>query len=307
MKKGNPIRRFNPALKLARHSRFGEYCDGKTVFPINVEISPTGRCNAKCSWCFYDEFKDPDFFVDFDKARLRELMHELSGLDVKSITWTGGGEPTLHPDFGELVELAHSLEIDQGLFTNGLRRMEADPGKLDWIRVSKTDKDWKANNLKYLRGSKTLGLCLNYLGNDEDVETALRVGEIAKVNYVQVRPALEKNGLLTETRMPGVEHPLLACTDYKFAEAGKKRPYQKCEGHHFIPFVWQNGNVDVCGYHWADPRFNLGNLSNRSFKGIMKDAPRSVEVVSDCQTCCKLNEINILIHEQEGLEDKNFP
>ena len=300
--------RFNPTLKLARHKRFGKYCNGEQVFPINVEISPTGKCNAKCPWCFYDNKSiDKEFFVDFEKERLKGLMYEFSGLDIKAITWTGGGEPTIYPDFKEIVDLAYSLDIEQGLFTNALATPSFDPSKLSWIRSSKTDKDWNVKNLKSLRGCKTLGLCVNYTGDDDIVRQALDVGEEVGADYVQVRPALKINGLLTEIEEPKIDHPLLRNTGYKFAEAGQERPYNECEGYHFIPFIWQNGNLDVCGYHWKNPEYNLGNLYQTSLKKIMQNAPQSVQVVSSCQTCCKLNEVNILINEQKGLEDINFP
>jgi len=56
------------------------------------------------------------------------------------VTWTGGGEPTLHPDFDEDVRYADTLCLRQGLYTHGGHINEA-RGKLlsntlDWIVVS---------------------------------------------------------------------------------------------------------------------------------------------------------------------------
>jgi len=47
--------RFQPWLKTARHPQLVEYLEGNTIFPIEVEISPSRGCNAKCPKCFYGQ------------------------------------------------------------------------------------------------------------------------------------------------------------------------------------------------------------------------------------------------------------
>ena len=40
-------------------------------------------------------------------------------MGIKSITWTGGGEPTVHNDFLQFIKYADKYGIKQGLNTNG--------------------------------------------------------------------------------------------------------------------------------------------------------------------------------------------
>ncbi|MBU2459311.1 MAG: hypothetical protein KKB29_03035 [Nanoarchaeota archaeon] len=314
--------RFQPWFKLARHSQLVEYLEGEQIFPIEVEISPSRVCNAKCPVCFYgkeeERIRGPKYF---EESRMEKLIEEFSVLGVKSIDWSGGGEPTLHPSFPQFAEWAKQNGIKQGLFTNALEPIQYDPSLFEWIRVTKTNRDLNEGSLETLRECKTLGICVNYRGDVdyENVGVALKIAETlesSKKNpshstYVQVRPALKIRGEKVDIVPPNIEHPLLQPTHYKFSDSSLSRTYNDCRGYHFIPWIWQDGDVDVCSHHRKKPEFNLGNLYREGkgggFKHIMENVPRSVPVADDCQVCCKPHEINSLIHIMENLQDVDFP
>lgn len=312
--------RFEPGLKLACHSELGKYLEGEFVSPINIEISPSGVCNANCSWCFYRQNNNALNGLDknfFDESRMLDLIGELAEMGVKSISWTGGGEPTLHPSFPKFVNCAKRAGLKQGLFTNALKEINYDPTHFDWIRVSKTNKGWPVKNIKKLRGCKTLGMCINYTGGEYLIKDALKIAEELDamkseyVTYVQVRPALKIQGEKTIIQIPKLKHPLLLITEYKFLGSDVDRIYKNCEAYHFAPFIWQDGDVDVCSYHRKNKKFNLGNVNDPGKKGrfkfIMKNAPSSVKVLPTCQICCKLNAMNSMIYHIKKLEDRDFP
>lgn len=316
--------RFEPGLKLARHKKFAPYMNGEIVFPIGVEISPSGVCDANCVKCFYrqnsGELKghEKEFFKT---SRMEGLLEELAGLGVDSISWTGGGEPTLHHSFPKFVEWANWAGLEQGLFTNALKPIKYDPSLFEWIRVTKTNQALNEKSLETLRQCKTLGICINY--GKEDLEKI--IGDTLKIaerldslkiskdhsTYVQVRPALIVKGRPVKVDVPTIEHPLLKFTDYKFLGSNLERDYTNCEAYHLEPFIWQNGDVDICAYHRGEPEFNLGNLYSKGkqgrFRNIMENAPKTIKVVDDCQICCKLNSMNSMIYHMRQLKDVNFP
>ncbi len=289
--------RFEPSLKLARHKELNDYLNGEEILPINIEISPSGACNAKCPWCFYKDNEQDKKIID--PQVMIKTVKDLEEF-VQAITWTGGGEPTLHPYFKEFLK----NDLKQGLFTNGLK-VDYNPSVFDWIRVSKTDQDWSIENLKKLRESKVLGMCINYLGDIDDIKKGLEIAKKVKADYLQVRPALNVGNKLTFIEKPNIEDKLLLLTDYKFVEAVKEKTYTKCEGFHFVPFIWENGDVDTCAYHPGNKNFNLGNLYKDNIKNIMINAPDYVKT-QDCQICCKNHEINKLISNMKKLEDVAF-
>jgi len=314
--------RFQPWLKTARHSQLVEYLDGKVIFPIEVEISPSRVCNAKCPVCFYGKIEDkingPNFFKE---SRMESLIEEFAILGIKSVDWSGGGEPTLHPSFPKFAEWIKQNEIKQGLFTNALNPIKYDPSLFEWIRVTKTNYDLNEESLIDLRKCKTLGICINYRGKEDNknIKNALNIAEKLHTSrenssydtYVQVRPALKTRGEKVNIEPPNIKHPLLNTTHYKFSDSNSDKLYENCEGYHFITWIWQDGDVDVCSHHRKNSKFNLGNLYNEKkegrFKYIMSNAPTSVKVAKDCQVCCKVHETNSLIHAMKNLKDPDFP
>jgi len=295
--------RFAPALKLVRSKRLNQYLDGNVVMPINTELSPSGACDANCEWCFYRGEHDG---IMIDTRKMKDLIREFKIAKIKAISWTGGGEPTLHPNFNDFVELAWECSLKQGMFTNALKKIKYNPKRFDWIRVSKTNYDWNLKNLKVLRKCKTLGMCINYRGDDEEIRESLKIAKSVGADYLQVRPALKNKGGKVFIDAPKIKDDLLSITNYKFEDAGKNREYDTCEGFHFVPFVWQDGNVDVCAYHRHQKEFHLGNIHEKSFIEIMKNAPESVKVRKNCQICCKNHMINKLIYNLRRLEDVDF-
>ncbi len=295
--------RFAPAFKLALHKELSEYLNRNFVAPINVEISLTGKCNASCPWCFYRDNRDNE---ELEYKVVLRLMDELKSMGTKAISWTGGGEPTLYSKFKEVSDYCNKQGIKQGLFTNALAKIDYSPKNFEWVRVSKTNNDWNVDNFNKLRECKTFGLCINYLGDEEEVKNALKIAHKYKLDYVQVRPALKGDGEKTFIKPIEVKDNLLLLTDYKFKEAKKDKAYGLCEGYHFVPFIWQNGDIDVCAYHKGNKNFNLGNIYKDSIIEIMSNAPESVKVVPECQICCKNHEINKFISKLREIEDIDF-
>jgi hypothetical protein len=243
------------------------------------------------------------------RERTLLLLEEAIDLGIKAITWTGGGDPALHPDIDTFVDRADHLGLDQGMFTNALARPRFDPAALDWVRVTVTDKPLKPECIKGLRTAKTLGFAFNYAG-PKDIPLlweTLKVAEQVQADYVQLRPALAFHGLTVHITPPDLSHPLLQVTDYKFEAARVSHGYKRCEGYHFVPFVWEDGNVDVCSYMRKHEGYTLGNIYDRALKQILDDAPDSVAVHPNCQVCCKLHEINKVIDKSRQLRDVNFP
>lgn len=307
--------RFYPMMKLFSHERTLRYLKGESIFPINVEFSPSGVCPAHCRGCFYrvDDGALAGMNTSFfDIGRFPSLLEEFVACGVKAITWTGGGDPPAHPKFPQLVQMAHAAGLQQGLFTSGLVRVKFDPSLLEWIRVTATDQPLPVEHMKQYRRCKTLGIAINYAPGDEAlIEQAIAIVEELDrlkddpkhATYLQLRPEMGIYGEHHDCNLPAIKHPLVELTPKEWEE---DRGYKKCEGYHFTPFIWQDGEVTVCAYHKGREGYMLGNLYESTFQDIMADAPRSVDVIPECQSCCKLDQMNKSIEEHKLLLDANF-
>jgi wyosine [tRNA(Phe)-imidazoG37] synthetase (radical SAM superfamily) len=107
--------------------------------PISINLDLTTACNYRCDHCI-----DWDILNTrhrHDDAELRESLREMSARGLRSVILIGGGEPTLHPGFEELVRHAKQLSLKVAVVSNGSRgdRLLAvadafAPG--DWVRLS---------------------------------------------------------------------------------------------------------------------------------------------------------------------------
>ena len=67
---------------------------------------------------------------------------DLSKTEVKSVSWTGGGEPTMDPYLKSAIKyLKENSNIDMGMFSNGsmferFDLFETIVDSLSWIRIS---------------------------------------------------------------------------------------------------------------------------------------------------------------------------
>jgi MoaA/NifB/PqqE/SkfB family radical SAM enzyme len=66
----------------------------------------------------FDKFKSVAP-VSLEKSLVFNLLNELQEVGVKAITYVGGGEPTLHKDFDEIITRSYEMGFEVGLVTNG--------------------------------------------------------------------------------------------------------------------------------------------------------------------------------------------
>jgi len=297
------VNEFAPAAKLLNVALADrEWYDP----PVNVEIAPTNRCNAKCPWCFYvaSEYKQHHTDEELDEAVLGRFLLEAKDAGVQTITWTGGGDPSVYSHIDAAVDLAHTLKFKQGMFTNAYKRI-ARPDMLDWIRVTVTEKFVITKHVAEYAKATKVGVNFNLCAeNETKLPEMVKAARDAGVAYFQVRPALaDREDLQKPVERPDwlmdfdTQEFRIVLTDYKWDDYLKPHGYDVCLGHTFVPFMWYNGDFAVCAYHFGKPEFTFGNIRD-GWDAVWKGERRrkmlesGVKVVRECQHCCKLHEVN---------------
>ena len=125
--------------KLLYHvPRVYEWLRGECIYPIYMEISPTGDCNHRCTFCALD-------FMEYQKrhldtALLMERLSEMGRLGLKSIMYGGEGEPLMHSQIAEIINHTKKSGIDSALTTNAVLLTESMSEKIlgatEWMKVS---------------------------------------------------------------------------------------------------------------------------------------------------------------------------
>lgn len=92
------------------------------IGPESVEINVTQVCNLKCIYCFYhsplarNECKEEHMPLETFKT----IIDDLKALGTESVMITGGGEPTAHPQFANMIDFLKSRNMRITVFTNGV-------------------------------------------------------------------------------------------------------------------------------------------------------------------------------------------
>jgi cyclic pyranopterin phosphate synthase len=322
------VTEFAPQLKLLHYPRelAGFLAKDYNLAPVQVEISPTNSCNAKCPWCFYvsGEYKQRHSDEALNFLTLCKCLEELADMGCRAVTWTGGGDPSTYYCIDNAISHAHHLGLKQGIFTNAYKPLR-EPEKLDWIRVTVTEKFLITKHVAaYAKATKTgvnFNLCLE---NQDKLYDLMAHARDAGVAYFQIRPALaDRADLQQPVRLPywvtEFDSPefRVVTTDYKWQDYLQAHGYPKCHGHNFVPFLWHNGDLAVCAYHFGKPEYTFGNIClDGGFEAVWKGQRRQqmlddgIAVIKDCQHCCKLHEINkplaILAGDVDGPDDVAF-
>src|SRR5574340_321840 len=129
---------------LCHPDRLAALQTGKQPAPVHLIMLPVNGCNNSCTFCAY---RQPDYvsaqrFVRSDimpSTKAVEILGDASAIGVKAGQFTGGGEPTLHPDWQLLIQVSLALGLEVSLVTNGSKLGGTANDLLlecSWIRIS---------------------------------------------------------------------------------------------------------------------------------------------------------------------------
>lgn len=350
---------IDPARKLYAHmDRLVALKAGANPPPVNVEIDLTNRCSLGCSWCHFGythtrgplagKRDKPDGAVaggDVMEGMLAmRIVDQLFMAHVRSITWTGGGEPTLSPHFDELVAYAgNELSLDQGVYTHG-GHIDADRAALmkkamTWVYVSLDECDRDAYNaskgvdyferacagiraLAEAEGPATIGVgFLLHPGNWTRVRNMINLARELGADYCQFRPtvryeqaspdaAAEDTAWMDEclTLLRSIHAPDVICDVERFEmyRAWRGHGYQTCWWAGLATVITPNGKVWTCVNKREHAGAEIGDLTQESFASIWRRAG-PVAVAHDCRVMCRGHVANTaLVGMMADLPHRNF-
>jgi wyosine [tRNA(Phe)-imidazoG37] synthetase (radical SAM superfamily) len=107
--------------------------------PISINLDLTSACNFSCPHCVDSKIINTGEYLTIEDVKIS--LDTLKSRGLLSVILLGGGEPTLHKDFSEIVKYIKRIGLQLGIVTNGSRlgRTANVAGLLekhDWIRVS---------------------------------------------------------------------------------------------------------------------------------------------------------------------------
>lgn len=140
-------------------------------------INATNRCNLDCRTCL----RSKQSSGDMDLQLLKAIIPRLRVLDFSGMSVTGG-EPILHPEFSELVNIIISEDFLLGVVTNGIlckeyiRILEAHKERVSFVAVSLDSHQKEINDQIRGKGS--------FDGATHAIKEFKRRGFFVKVSHV---------------------------------------------------------------------------------------------------------------------------
>ena len=146
---------YTPLKVYWHRDRLDAITRGEVPAPTQVQLIISDLCNQDCSFCAYrmsgnlsNELfgvaredgsvnNNPNRMIPYEK--IVEILEDAAKMGIKAIQLTGGGEPTVHPKFEQVVEKCYELGLEVGLVTNGVK---LSPKAIDlltkatWVRIS---------------------------------------------------------------------------------------------------------------------------------------------------------------------------
>lgn len=105
--------------KLIFHpGRVSQWLQGENVYPIYVEIAPSGSCNHRCIFCALDYLEYKPVFLE--KDLILKNLRDMAEKGVKSVMYAGEGEPLINKDTPEIANQTKRLGIDVAMTSNGV-------------------------------------------------------------------------------------------------------------------------------------------------------------------------------------------
>lgn len=336
------------AHKVFAHlDRIADWRAGEKPAPVMVEIDLSNVCTLGCQSCHFAhthvagpwatrERSIPSGYADTGKFAnpdvLIPALADMKAAGVRSVVWSGGGEPTTHPSFDAIMSFAHSVGLEQGIYTLGghlsLERAEIIRKHFTWAVVSldcadaatyaaekgvSTSRFHDASEgvRRLVGGACVVGVSfLLHAGNWRRTRDMLALSRSLGATYATFRPTIEADAdrpsdLRGDRDWVDEAVDALIWLDVqadveidvaRFEEfrdwTPESRGYATCYGIRLVTQITPDGRVWVCPNRRGMAGSELGDLTRESFADIWARHPGQWSDFAQCRAMCRLHLVN---------------
>ena len=296
--------------------------------PITADIFLNSACNNKCPYCTYARYKQRDrLYMTFES--FKNNINILLANGVKGVILTGGGEPTISPDFDKITNFLEQNSIPYGINTNFNVFKAIKPNYLkisldgydreSYQKARGVDKyDTVIENIKRYILFKQVNKLKTSIGlqtvatNVEDVQKFYEAHKGLHVDYFNIRPmestcgeyydsneTLSKRLKILEYLQDIQEKDKRVCINYKWHEIWTQ--FDKCYANFSQIAINENSEVMYCCHK---PYEIIGKLTDID---IWEKRERFQTNMQMCDVPCRLTAPNNFIQSlQDAPSDAAF-
>lgn len=337
------INPFSSYKILSYYQEAKQILNGEIPVPRMASCWLTTTCNYNCSFCLFKKENRKEHKIA-NTGKFMKLINELSDMGVEGLELSGGGEPSLHPDFEKISRHGSKKGLKLGLFTNGYRmhqkvlaeifsyvRVGLDATDIETYEKIKHPPNGTAFNtvlsniekLKEMReGTNRPRIGIKFVINKQNwwgIEGMVELAKKCKADYVQFKAEHNGEDVLKESQRTECNETLVALQ----LTQGKKKPQVvgllkpqiakvKCFLSPIHTVIDPEGNVFVCCY-LREKKHIIGNAFESSFKKVWgserhKKILRDLTVKECARWDCRWHTSNKIMHDiiKKDLLDISF-
>jgi len=271
-------------VKLLKHmDRLQLIQNGERPKPVMFHMSPCNPCNLTCSFCCFANRAMKEMLT---LEQMKSAIDQFADLGVLGMEFTGGGEPTLHPELDKAIEHAHKRGLKIGICTNGSKlRKVKNWHMISWVRLGMYSWDEKKPYPYHLEvfdgldieisaayvwdGATETSTNPNITGNWNDPKAKKLASNVYKEeNFLKMLAWVEEKKIPCRIAFNAIKDTKIVAQDIetikgliaKHEEKNGKLKYaflsdfnfkgvrrnNHCYMHMVKPCVFTNGNVYVC-------------------------------------------------------------
>ena len=304
--------------------KIDSFINQEITAPIYVRIKPINLCNHGCFFCVYstgfrvkdggeEEHIISEMHEDMREEdtmpteKMYQILVDLAEIGTKAVTFSGGGEPLMHPDIVGFMQRTLDLGLDLSIITNGQNLVKERAEVLanaKWVRVSMDytngmqmkqfrnvpEKSFNSviNNIKKFAAikNKDCDLAVNYIVHNKNYENLYEFSKILKdagVENVRYSPMYVPN--FYEYHEPIAEYvtnelakiqeltdeTFTVNTTYNIAPGtshSHNRTYSRCYTMQTVPVIGADQKVYACHNKAYDHNGEIGSIADKSFKEL---------------------------------------
>jgi MoaA/NifB/PqqE/SkfB family radical SAM enzyme len=311
------------ALKVFGYYGYANPLGGTLRAPVHIRIKPVNACNERCWYCAYrledlsqgSEMKLRD---SIPAAKMLEIVDDLIAMDVKAVTFSGGGEPLIYPQIAETVRRLARGGIKIGTLTNGVALRgdvaAAFAEHATWVRVSIDAADGESyarsrrvpakffeqvlDNVRDFRrraGQATIGFSfIVNLDNAHVIEDFCAIAKRIGAHHVKLSACVVSNDAAENnayhapiSELVGrniaaarvLESDCFQILDHYHAFAERfERPYAACPMQEFLTIIGADCSVYTCQDKAYTESGKLGSIKDRGFRDFWYSAENAARI-----------------------------
>jgi len=198
--------------------------------PLSINLDLTAACNFACPHCVDSGIINTGEYLSYND--IQRSLETLKERGLLSVILIGGGDPTLHRDFEDIVRMVKRIGLQLGIVTNGTRldRVAAVADLFepkDWLRLS-IDAGTRQTFIKAHRPKISIDLH-TILQNAHDIKKANPTVSLG-YSFVIVWDGIDVNGLTLAPNIDEMESAVRLALQYGFDYVSFKPCLVRLEG-----------------------------------------------------------------------------